>query len=43
MTHELKKIGNNMNQLAFVANATGLINEAAYYENVMPAGHSLAN
>lgn len=24
-----------MNQLAFVANATGLIDEAAYYENVI--------
>ena len=35
MTRELKEIGNNMNQLAFVANATGLIDEAAYYENVI--------
>ena len=35
MTRELKGIGNNLNQLAFVANATGLIDEAAYYENVI--------
>lgn len=35
MTRELKEIGNNLNQLAFVANATGLIDEAAYYENVI--------
>lgn len=33
MTRELKEIGNNMNQIAFMANATGLIDEAAYYEN----------
>ena len=41
MTHELKEIGNNMNQLAFVANATGLIDEAAYYENVIHLWDSL--
>ncbi len=35
MTKELKAIGNNLNQLAFMANATGLIDEAAYYENVI--------
>ncbi|NBI18786.1 plasmid mobilization relaxosome protein MobC [Neglecta sp. X4] len=35
MTREIKAIGNNLNQLAFVANATGLIDEAAYYENVI--------
>lgn len=35
MTRELKGIGNNMNQLSFVANATGLIDEATYYENVI--------
>lgn len=35
MTRELKEIGSNLNQLAFVANATGLIDEAAYYENVV--------
>lgn len=35
MTRELKEIGNNMNQLAFMANATGLVDEAAYYENVI--------
>lgn len=35
MTRELKEIGSNMNQIAFMANATGLINEAAYYENVI--------
>lgn len=35
MTRELKEIGNNMNQLAFMANATGLIDEATYYENVI--------
>lgn len=35
MTRELKEIGNNLNQLAFMANATGLIDEAAYYENVI--------
>ena len=33
MTREIKAIGNNLNQLAFVANATGLIDEAAYFEN----------
>nr|WP_279286460.1 plasmid mobilization relaxosome protein MobC [Acutalibacter sp. 1XD8-36] len=41
MTRELKEIGNNMNQLAFVANATGLIDEAAYYENVIRLRDSL--
>lgn len=41
MTRELKEIGNNMNQLAFVANATGLIDEAAYYENVIYLRNSL--
>lgn len=35
MTRELKEIGSNMNQIAFMANATGLINEAVYYENVI--------
>lgn len=35
MTKELKAIGNNLNQLAFVANATGLIDEAAYHENII--------
>lgn len=35
MTRELKEIGNNLNQLTFVANATGLIDEAAYYEEVV--------
>lgn len=35
MTRELKEIGNNMNQIAFMANATGLVDEAGYYENVM--------
>ena len=35
MTRELKEIGNNLNQLTFVANATGLIDEAAYYEEVI--------
>lgn len=41
MTHELKEIGNNLNQLAFVANATGLIDEAAYYEEVVHLRDSL--
>ena len=41
MTRELKEIGNNMNQLSFVANATGLIDEAAYYENVIHLSDSL--
>lgn len=41
MTRELKEIGNNLNQLAFVANATGLIDEAAYYENVVGLRDSL--
>lgn len=35
MTRELKEICNNLNQLAFVANATGLIDETSYYENVI--------
>ena len=35
MTCELKEIGSNLNQLAFVANATGLIDESAYYEEVI--------
>lgn len=35
MKRELCEIGNNLNQLAFVANATGLIDEATYYENVI--------
>ncbi|WP_304585028.1 hypothetical protein [Acutalibacter muris] len=30
-----------MNQLSFVANATGLIDEAAYYENVIHLCDSL--
>lgn len=34
MTRELKGIGNNMNQIAFMANATGLIDEGRYYEEV---------
>lgn len=33
MTREIKAIGNNLNQLTFMANATGLIDEAAYFEN----------
>lgn len=41
MNRELKEIGNNMNQLAFMANATGLIDEAAYYENVIHLWDSL--
>ena len=41
MTSELKEIGNNLNQLAFIANATGLIDEAAYYENVIHLRDSL--
>lgn len=41
MTLELKQIGNNLNQLAFVANATGLIDEAAYYEEVVRLRDSL--
>ena len=41
MTRELKEIGNNMNQLSFVANATGLIDEASYYENVIHLCDSL--
>ena len=41
MTRELNEIGNNMNQLSFVANATGLIDEAAYYENVIHLCDSL--
>lgn len=35
MTRELKEIGNNLNQLAFVANATGLIDESEYYKEVI--------
>jgi len=35
MTRELKEIGNNLNQLAFIANATGLIDEVAYHENIV--------
>ncbi len=35
MTRELKDIGNNLNQIAFMANATGLIDEAAYHENII--------
>lgn len=35
MTRELKEIGDNLNQLAFVANATGLIDASAYYEEVI--------
>nr|WP_322173146.1 plasmid mobilization relaxosome protein MobC [Acutalibacter sp. M00118] len=41
MARELKEIGNNLNQLAFVANATGLIDEVAYYENVIHLRDSL--
>ena len=41
MTRELKEIGSNLNQLAFMANATGLIDEAAYYENVIHLRDSL--
>lgn len=41
MTRELKEIGNNLNQLAFVANATGLIDAAAYYEQVVRLRDSL--
>jgi len=35
MTRELKEIGKYLNQLAFVANVTGLIDESAYYEEVI--------
>ena len=35
MTRELKEIGNNMNQIAFMANATGLVDESAYYQEVL--------
>ena len=35
MRRELCEIGNNLNQVAFMANATGLVDEAAYYENVV--------
>ncbi len=35
MTRELKEIGNNMNQLAFIANAIGIIDEVAYHENII--------
>ena len=41
MTRELKAIGNNLNQLAGVANATGLIDEAAYHENIIVLRDSL--
>lgn len=41
MTRELKEIGNNLNQLAFVANATGLIDGAAYYAEVVRLRNSL--
>ncbi|WP_304584519.1 plasmid mobilization protein [Acutalibacter muris] len=41
MTRELKEIGNNLNQLAFVANATGLIDGAAYYAEVVRLRDSL--
>lgn len=41
MTRELREIGNNLNQLAFVANATGLIDEDAYYEQVARLRESL--
>lgn len=41
MTRELKEIGNNMNQLAFMANATGLVDEAVYYENVIQLRNAL--
>ena len=33
MTKELNHIGNNLNQIALVANATGVVNEARYFEN----------
>ena len=35
MTRELKEIGNNMNQIAFMANATGLVDEGRYYEEII--------
>ena len=35
MTRELKEIGNNMNQIAFMANATGLVDEGVYYQEVL--------
>lgn len=35
ITRELKEIGSNMNQIAFMADATGLVDDAAYYENVI--------
>lgn len=41
MTRGLKEIGNNMNQLAFMVNATGLVDEAGYYENVIHLRDSL--
>ena len=41
MARELKEIGNNLNQLAFVANATGLIDEAAYYQEAVRLRSSL--
>ena len=38
MTRELKEIGNNMSQIAFMANATGLVDEGC----VLPRGITLA-
>ena len=35
MIADSKEIGNNLNQLAFVANATGLIDESEYYKEVI--------
>ena len=35
MRRGLCEIGNNLNQVVFMANATGLLDEAAYYENVI--------
>ena len=34
MTRELKEIGGNLNQIAFMANATGLVDEGRHYEEV---------
>lgn len=43
MMRELYHIGNNLNQIAYIANATGLIDEEKYRENVQLLKDTIEN
>ena len=42
MTRELHSIGNNLNQIAHHANATGVVDEARYQRNVAKLDEAIA-